>query len=148
MHNSGLGFFFFEERDSRRVGNARSGTSEKCCRCYLKRGIFIRVVNVEMKKWRERGEERRGREFVTWLRSFPLVSFEVRNFLIISFVFVIIIEEKFLDLILKSLIIYRARVLSYFIDNSIGILSNMLVLWNLLFKSFILFSDYYNYTMF
>lgn len=102
-------------------------------------------------KWRsgERGgEERRGREFVTWLRSFPLVSFEVRNFLIISFIFVIIIEEKFLDLILKSLIIYRARVLSYFIDNSIGILSNMLVLWNLLFKSFILFSDYYNYTMF
>lgn len=77
-----------------------------------------------MKKWRERGREKRGREFVTWL----LVSFEVRKFLIISFIFVIIIEEKFLDLILKSLIIYRARILFYFIDNSIGILSNMLVL--------------------
>lgn len=49
-------------------GNARSGTSEKCCSCYLKRGIFIRVVNVEMKKWREREREKeRGEEFVTRL---------------------------------------------------------------------------------
>ena len=53
-------------------GNARSGTSEKCCSCYLKRGIFIRVVNVEMKKWRERERKRerekeRGEEFVTRL---------------------------------------------------------------------------------
>lgn len=47
--------------------------------------------------------------------------------LIISFIFVTIIEEKFLmiNFSLKSLIICRARISSYFIDNSTGILLNM-----------------------
>ena len=64
-------------------GNARSGTSEKCCSCYLKRGIFIRVVNVEMKKWREREreKEREKSSLLGYLvASLLLVSFEVRNF--------------------------------------------------------------------